>query len=297
MMRSTLLGLVLELFPVLMNREKLRLFFAGALPHRQTGATLAGSALALVLAAAPAFAGQRVALKDDPSVAGAEVRLGDLFDNAGAASGVLVARASGPTLILDAGRVQATAAAHGLEWLNPNGYRELVVKTAASAPAPAAAAMPATETVRTPAPAAERMVEALTWAHDLSAGDLVRPEDVVWTKAPARLVPHDAVRDPDVVVGQAARRALREGAPAAVHDLAPPRVIRRDQDVEVVFLQDGIRLVLTGRALADAALGDPIPVLNTQSKKTIDAVASGPGQAVIGPAAEAHGINSLAALP
>ena len=141
------------------------------------------------------------------------------------------------------------------------------------------------------------MVEALTWAHDLSAGDLVRPEDVVWTKVAARLVPHDAERDPDAVVGQAARRALREGAPAAVHDLAPPRVIRRDQDVEVVFLQEGVRLVLTGRALADAALGEPVAVLNVQSKKTIDAVASGPGQAVIGPAGQVRRINSLAALP
>jgi flagella basal body P-ring formation protein FlgA len=260
--------------------------------------TSLGLVLALVLAAAPAFAGQRVALKDAPSVAGAEVRLGDLFDGAGPASGVLVARASGPTLILDAGRVQAIAAAHGLEWLNPNGYRELVVKTGASAaPAP----MTVSETVRppapAPAPALERLVEALTWAHDLTAGDLVRPEDVVWAKVPARLVPHDAERDPDAMVGQAARRALREGAPAAVRDLAPPRVIRRDQDVEVVFLQDGIRLVLTGRALADAALGDPVPVLNIQSKKTIDAVASGPGQALIGPAARAHQINNLAALP
>jgi outer membrane protein, multidrug efflux system len=41
-----------ELFPVLMNREKLRRFFAGALPRRQTGPTLAGSALGAALAAA-----------------------------------------------------------------------------------------------------------------------------------------------------------------------------------------------------------------------------------------------------
>jgi flagella basal body P-ring formation protein FlgA len=261
--------------------------------------TSLGLVLALVLAAAPAFAGQRVALKDDLAVAGAEVRLGDLFDGAGPASDVLVARAGGPTLILDAGRVQAIAAAHGLEWLNPNGFRELVVKTTASAQGPAAAPAPimaAAEAVRAPA-VTERTVEALTRAHDLSAGDVLRPEDVVWAKVPARLVPRDAERDPDAVVGQAARRALREGAPAAVHDLAPPRVIRRDQDVEVAFVQDGIRLVLTGRALADAAVGDPVQVLNVQSKKTIDAVASGPGQAVIGPDAEAHRLNRLAALP
>jgi flagellar basal body P-ring formation protein FlgA len=263
--------------------------------------TSLGLVLALVLAAAPVFAAERVVLKDDLSVPRAEVRLGDLFDGAGAASGVLVARASGPTLVLDAGRVQAIAAAHGLEWLNPNGYRELVVKTTASVPAAAApvapaAPIPVADAVGAPAPA-ERMVEALTWTHDLAAGDLVRPDDVVWAKMPAHLVPHDAEHDPDAVVGQAARRTLRAGAPAAVHDLAPPKVIRRDQDVEVVFLQDGIRLVLTGRALADAAVGDPVSVLNLQSKKTIDAVASGPGQAVIGLASQTRRIENLAALP
>ena len=40
----TLAGSAPEPFPVLMNRERLRRFLAGALPHRQTGPTLAGSA-------------------------------------------------------------------------------------------------------------------------------------------------------------------------------------------------------------------------------------------------------------
>ena len=101
----------------------------------------------------------------------------------------------------------------------------------------------------------------------------------------------------DALVGQSARRPLREGAPAPVHDLSPPKVIRRDQEVEVSFATDGIRLVLTGRALADAAVGDPVLVLNTQSKKTIDAVAAGPGRAEVGPDADARRASRLAALP
>jgi xylan 1,4-beta-xylosidase len=43
----------LEHFPVLMNREMLKPFFAGALPHRQTGPTLTGSALAGFAPAVP----------------------------------------------------------------------------------------------------------------------------------------------------------------------------------------------------------------------------------------------------
>src|SRR5271156_2729083 len=35
--RAAVTGAGLELFPVLMNREKLRRFLAGALPRRQTG--------------------------------------------------------------------------------------------------------------------------------------------------------------------------------------------------------------------------------------------------------------------
>jgi flagella basal body P-ring formation protein FlgA len=255
--------------------------------------------MAMVLSATPAFAGQRVALKDNLTVSGAEVRLGDLFDDAGPAAGVLVGRASGPLLVLDARQVQAIAAARGLEWANPNGYREIIVHTAPAAAQPPAqasepAAAPAARTAAATSP--EKMADALTWARSLAAGEAVRPEDVVWTRVPARLVPADAPRDPDAVVGQAARHALREGAAAAQHDLIPPKVVRRDQDVEVLFLQDGVRLVLTGRALADAALGEPVQVLNTQSHKTIEAIASGPGQAVVGAGADARRSNHLASL-
>jgi flagella basal body P-ring formation protein FlgA len=259
---------------------------------------VAAVAAALLTLAAPAFAGQRAALKDVLNAPGAEVRLGDLFDNAGEAADVLVARAGGPTVVLDARMVQAIAAAHGLEWANPNGYRQLVVKAAfAPAPAQSSAQAPAASEAARPAPATvERTVEALTWTRDLVAGDRVRPEDLIWAKTPARLVPRDAARDPDALVGQVARRALREGAPAVARDLAPPKVIRRDQEVEVTFATDGIRLVLTGRALADAALGEPVQVLNTQSKKTIDAVASGPGRADVGPDADARRASRLASI-
>lgn len=262
-----------------------------------------GSALVFALAAASsAQAGQRVALRDEIMAAGADVRLGDLFDNAGAAAGVIVGRATGPILVLDARQVQAIAAARGLDWANPNGYGQLVVKTALPEPGAAIALSgqaPAAEVAaaHAAAPVAEKMVEALAWAHNLATGDVVRNEDVVWTKMPARLVGRDAARDPETVVGQVARHALREGAPTLMHDLAQPRVVRRDQDVEVMFLQDGVKLVLTGRAMADAAVGEPVQVLNTQSKRVIGAIASGPGQAVVATQSDPQKSNRLASLP
>jgi flagella basal body P-ring formation protein FlgA len=55
----------------------------------------------------------------------------------------------------------------------------------------------------------------------------------------------------------------------------------------VTYHDEGISLVLQGKAMADAAGGEPIAIENTTSKKVIQAVATGPDQAVVGPEAEA----------
>ena len=59
-----------------------------------------------------------------------------------------------------------------------------------------------------------------------------------------------------------------------------------DEVVFVTFQDDGMSLTLQGRAIADASVGEPVQVMNTTSKKIIEAVASGPGHAVVGPQAE-----------
>jgi flagella basal body P-ring formation protein FlgA len=64
-------------------------------------------------------------------------------------------------------------------------------------------------------------------------------------------------------------------------------VVKRDEVISIAFEADGLMLSLQGKAMADGSVGDSLQVLNTQSKKTIEAVVTGPGQAVVGPRAEA----------
>jgi flagella basal body P-ring formation protein FlgA len=74
------------------------------------------------------------------------------------------------------------------------------------------------------------------------------------------------------------------------------RVITRNDMVEVAYVVGGVRVTVTGRAEGNAAAGQPLVVRNLQSGRNIDAVATGPGQALAGPAAQqARATHQLAA--
>jgi flagella basal body P-ring formation protein FlgA len=223
--------------------------------------------LALCLGAAtPAFAGTPVTLNAHLVDATGRVTLGELFDNAGPARDVVVAERSGPSVVLDAAAVQNFARRYGLDWDNPNGISRIIVRAEVTGLA------------------AGQNREILTYAHSLAAGEIVQGSDLIWAKAAG--APVDAAPNVDGVIGMAARRPLREGDPVLVRDITAPLVIKSGETVDVIYAADGMTLTLQAKALANAAVGDTINVLNTASKKLIEVVATGPDQAVVGPEAQ-----------
>lgn len=227
--------------------------------------TLAALAAAL-LAASPAAAAQAVTLKADAVDADGIVTLGDLFDGAGAAAKTPVAARQGASVILDAAAVRAAAARAGLHWSNAQGLTRIVVRGG------------------TPAAASRGNVEVLTWARNIAAGEVIQPADLVWGKAAA--APADAPGDPDMVIGLAARRPLRAGAAVGARDVAAQQVVRSGEAVTLTYEADGVSLALQGKALSGGGVGETINVQNPSSKKIVQAVVTGPGQAVVGPAAD-----------
>jgi flagellar basal body P-ring formation protein FlgA len=213
--------------------------------------------------AAPAFAGTPVTLNAhlvDPT---GHITLGELFDDAGPARDVLVAERTGPSVVLDASAVQAFARRFGLDWDNPRGISRIIVHA---------------DTVGLGAP---QNHDILVYAHSLAAGQVVQGSDIIWAKAAG--VPADAPAGADAVIGMAARRPLREGDPVLTHDIAAPLVIKSGETVDVTYADDSITLTLQAKAMANAAIGDTLNVLNTASKKMIEVLATGPDQAVVGP--------------
>jgi flagella basal body P-ring formation protein FlgA len=234
----------------------------------------------VVLQAASAFAGAPVTLKRDLA-SGPQITLGDLFDGAGDAAPVVVGAGApvGLNAVLDAGVVARIAHSNGLDWDNASGIRRIIVRSLPTAPTAAASR-------------ASQMVQVLTYARSLMAGELIKPEDLTFAQIPAFQAPQEAPREANDVIGKVARIPLRSGAPVSVRDVSNAQVIKRDDLIEVAYHADGISLVLQAKAMSAAAVGDTLNVMNTTSNKVIQAVAVGPDQAVVGP--EAAQIKSAA---
>jgi flagella basal body P-ring formation protein FlgA len=72
--------------------------------------------------------------------------------------------------------------------------------------------------------------------------------------------------------------ARNESAPRAQNAAyaAPTAVIHRGDVVTLVYVAPGLQLTTRARATADAALGAPVKLINLQSNRTVDAIATGP---------------------
>jgi len=226
--------------------------------------------LLVTLLATPALAGTAVTLKAEMVDADGVVTLGEIFDGAGTAGRTPIASRTGASVMLNAAVVQAAGRRAGLDWANAEGLRQIVVRSGAM--------------TSPTAPATRANIDVLTWTRNIAAGDVVQPQDLIWAKV--AVAPADAAMDPDAVVGLAARRTLRAGAAVAGRDVAAPQVVKANEIVTLTFDEGGITVTLQAKALLGGGVGETISAQNVTSRKTIQAVVSGPGQALVGPSAD-----------
>lgn len=165
-------------------------------------------AAAALMLAGPALAGP-VTLKANPVDVDGQVTFGDLFDGAGAASGMVVGVRSGPSVVFEAGQLQAMARQAGLDWANPTGLRRVVVRHAAAAPAAAATSLATAETAA-PFPARPAPVRAAWADRIIGRNDIV---EVIYEAPGVRLT----------ITGRAEGNAA-EGQRLAIRNLQSGRV-------------------------------------------------------------------------
>lgn len=139
---------------------------------------------------------------------------------------------------------------------------------------------------------ASATVEVVVLARSIERGGLLKDADIALERRPRAQVGRDTVTDRAQAVGFAARTNLEPGRALRTAQLMKPELVKRNEQVTLVYEVPGIVLTVRGKALESGAEGDVISVLNEQSKRTLQGVVAGPGQVVISSAPARFAANA-----
>lgn len=132
---------------------------------------------------------------------------------------------------------------------------------------------------------AEHRIAVPVLARAVPRGDVVRASDLRLQELDyARTIGTPTLVRSQDIIGQAARRTLRAGAPVNPDDLTEPLMVERQDLVTLVYRHGALALTVRARALDEGAHGQSVDVMNLQSNRTVRGVVAGPGLIhVLGP--------------
>jgi len=105
----------------------------------------------------------------------------------------------------------------------------------------------------------------------ITKGDIVSALDIDWIELPERELRRNIVMSEEQLIGSEVKKSLRPGEPVSIRDLRTPLMVKKGKLVTVNYHYAGLALTLTGRALADGSMGATVPIMNLQSKRTVQA--------------------------
>jgi flagella basal body P-ring formation protein FlgA len=129
----------------------------------------------------------------------------------------------------------------------------------------------------------ERSGDFLVAARDIPRGEALAADAFTVQRLDVSRVQGTPISDPGELLGCRAKLHLSAGAVLTTRTIERIPVIRRGDPVTVTLCVGAVRVTLTGIARNDAAVGDPVTVLNPSSKRQFSARATGKGAAEMAP--------------
>lgn len=127
--------------------------------------------------------------------------------------------------------------------------------------------------------------------------ETIGANDITWQSLELTAATSNVLFNAEDLIGKMPRTGLRPNVPVRMADLVTPAAINRGAQVTLIYQLGQLTITTQGRALSDAAIGQPIRVVNTASSRTIEGIAEAAGLVRIGPAPVAQTTAELAAAP
>jgi flagella basal body P-ring formation protein FlgA len=106
-------------------------------------------------------------------------------------------------------------------------------------------------------------------ARRMMPDEIVSEGDIVTIDFPMGRLNEFSITDSSELVGRQVRRMLPEGRPVMAQSVMAPLVITRGERVQIRYDDGGLTLSAPGRALVDAAEGEPVRVVNLISNLSL----------------------------
>lgn len=120
-------------------------------------------------------------------------------------------------------------------------------------------------------------------------GEVVSEEDIEWINIAEKRIQRDVITEPDQLIGMAPRRFLRPRTPIRAGDVRRPVLVPKGSTVTMIVRTPLMTLTARGKAAESGSKGDVIRVMNTQSRRIVDAVVIDGGTVLV------RGVGPLAA--
>jgi flagella basal body P-ring formation protein FlgA len=109
-------------------------------------------------------------------------------------------------------------------------------------------------------------------ARSLSKGMLVQEQDVKLLEKDLAGIRAGYYQDLSQVVGKQVARTVSMGAAITTNMVKPQMQIKRGQQISLIAVSHGLKVQMTGEALADGATGERIRVRNLSTKKVLEGI-------------------------
>lgn len=83
------------------------------------------------------------------------------------------------------------------------------------------------------------------------------------------------------MLGREARRTIYAGQEITLDNTRAPRLVRRNQIVTVKYVSGALEISTTGRAMGEAALNEPVSVLNLQTRQMVHGIVQESGWVLV----------------
>ncbi len=124
-----------------------------------------------------------------------------------------------------------------------------------------------------------------TLSRYMQAGDVIEESDIEWRRLRMSRIARATITDQRDLVGMALKRQMPPYQPLRASDVTRPVVISKGSLITLIYRSANMVLTAEGRALTDGGEGETIRVLNTQSKRTVEAFVLSPHEATVSNAA------------